>query len=869
MARPFVIDTITLNRPDGSTIKGRYDIMNHAQEGYDAEVRRRLDALEAEMNDIWCALSGQGIDGDRYAQNPTSASPAPALGPAETTNLRQATTPLRKAEPGANEALPVPPVRPIELLQQASRTGQHRQTIQAEAQTHPGSSATMSASWSAATPVPLPATAASLSKPRSNFDIVRSTGFWLSMVGIVLFLFGVAFLFKYAVDKGWLTEHLRAAMGLILGTGLLGAGFIVYDSRRHLSQLLMGGSIATYYITGYAAYHLLPSLHITYGDTFLFMAATTVLALSLSVPRGGAPLALTGVIGGLATPFVLGMAQVEIPALMAYACLLLAGSAAIYLYQGWRSLLWSAGAGGLLLLYAAFIQTFWGPLDAAIENRWALQGGILFLMLSLWGAAVLREVLSARQPAKWPRPPLPLWLVPLVSPAPIYAKHAAGEEADTPQAGTIAAPRVGWDSQAHILTAGLPLPVLLLSAAIWGSLVTKETWGIVATAGAAIFALVYLGFQSMLKREMVAMQETASFSTLGFVHAITAVVLLMLSLPLLFDGNTLLLALTIEAMALHIIAYRFKVGGTDICGHLVFGIVAIWSAARLFSGDVPTPDSALVNPQAVTDLLVIALGLATSFLVSRKQLALVYRCMAHAAVMGWLWRELHVFPDGDHYVLLAWAAYALALQVMALRIGIYGEQPPEENAKAIRDETRWAGNAVFAAAGLGLLGRIALGLLTVNADRLPVLSPISLANLGVILLGAAIYLLIHNQPIARLQGLWLHVALLGWSWQEFGLIPNGGNGYVSIGWGAYGVALVLAGLYLVQSRTMLYCGLSTLFLVAGKLFFVDLHYLDEIWRILLFLGFGGLFLLLSYYFQGLNKHISWPRRLSRSAGKNL
>jgi uncharacterized membrane protein len=45
------------------------------------------------------------------------------------------------------------------------------------------------------------------------------------------------------------------------------------------------------------------------------------------------------------------------------------------------------------------------------------------------------------------------------------------------------------------------------------------------------------------------------------------------------------------------------------------------------------------------------------------------------------------------------------------------------------------------------------------------------------------------------------------------------------------------------------CGLSTLFGVAAKLFLVDLRYVDTIWRILLFLGFGGFFLLVSYFFQ--------------------
>jgi len=47
------------------------------------------------------------------------------------------------------------------------------------------------------------------------------------------------------------------------------------------------------------------------------------------------------------------------------------------------------------------------------------------------------------------------------------------------------------------------------------------------------------------------------------------------------------------------------------------------------------------------------------------------------------------------------------------------------------------------------------------------------------------------------------------------------------------------------------CGISTLFIIAAKLFLIDLYlyHIDTVWRILLFLGFGGLFLLVSYFFQ--------------------
>ena len=56
--------------------------------------------------------------------------------------------------------------------------------------------------------------------------------------------------------------------------------------------------------------------------------------------------------------------------------------------------------------------------------------------------------------------------------------------------------------------------------------------------------------------------------------------------------------------------------------------------------------------------------------------------------------------------------------------------------------------------------------------------------------------------------------------------------------------------------------MGTLLIVVGKLFLVDLVELETIWRILLFLGFGGLFLILSYYFRVLWKSSYEPSKLS-------
>ena len=67
-----------------------------------------------------------------------------------------------------------------------------------------------------------------------------------------------------------------------------------------------------------------------------------------------------------------------------------------------------------------------------------------------------------------------------------------------------------------------------------------------------------------------------------------------------------------------------------------------------------------------------------------------------------------------------------------------------------------------------------------------------------------------------------------------------------------GLILLIVGLRLNRPRLSA-MAIGILLLVVGKLFLVDLAELEAIWRILLFLSFGGCFLVLSYYFQDLWK----------------
>ncbi|WP_448525613.1 DUF2339 domain-containing protein [Parathermosynechococcus lividus] len=180
-------------------------------------------------------------------------------------------------------------------------------------------------------------------------DWLQNWELWLNRLGIGLLLLGIAFLFKYAIDLGWLTDGVLVAIGLLMATGLIALGWRL-QQRAIFSQFLQGGGLATYYITGFAAYQLDV---VSMAIAFPLMVAVTLAAFFLALRQNRAIFSVIGTLGGLATPFLLYEGSGSPLALAAYTFVIVAGSWGIYAYKGWRSLLWSSFWLGWLVLSIA------------------------------------------------------------------------------------------------------------------------------------------------------------------------------------------------------------------------------------------------------------------------------------------------------------------------------------------------------------------------------------------------------------------------------------------------------------------------------------------------------------------------------------
>ncbi|MCK5804185.1 MAG: DUF2339 domain-containing protein, partial [Lentisphaeria bacterium] len=158
---------------------------------------------------------------------------------------------------------------------------------------------------------------------------------WGVRIGISIFVAGVLFGLKLSFDYGIIGPSGRVALGLLVGAGMLVGGVKLLGRKAQLLGLgLMGGGLATLYATSFAAHQMYEIVNS--WTAFGMMGAVTLVAGLLAIRFSSLLVAVLGIIGGYATPFVLsGNADAGYISFFAYLLLLGAGILLICRYRDW------------------------------------------------------------------------------------------------------------------------------------------------------------------------------------------------------------------------------------------------------------------------------------------------------------------------------------------------------------------------------------------------------------------------------------------------------------------------------------------------------------------------------------------------------
>jgi uncharacterized membrane protein len=241
---------------------------------------------------------------------------------------------------------------------------------------------------------PIPDTASTPTRTRAEWEAFVG-GRLLNRIGALAIIIGIGFFLKHAFDNNWISEPVRVLIGAAAGVACL-----AFARRTHqqgfavFSQGLVGSGIGILYLSVYATfnfYALLPQI-----PSFVLMLAVTVLALAQAIQYRSFAVALLGWAGGYLTPWMLSTGDANEVKLFGYLALLTVGLLGLAVRVPSWSALQPLTAAGTWIWYLVW------HVDAYASDAYAIT---LFFVLVFWASFVAADHAQARTgtPFGWER----------------------------------------------------------------------------------------------------------------------------------------------------------------------------------------------------------------------------------------------------------------------------------------------------------------------------------------------------------------------------------------------------------------------------------------------------------------------------------
>ncbi|WP_126654289.1 DUF2339 domain-containing protein [Chryseobacterium aureum] len=170
------------------------------------------------------------------------------------------------------------------------------------------------------------------------FDFLKQNA--LTIIGIFTLVLGIGYFVKYAIDKNWIGETARAAIGFCTGAGIIITGHFLRKNYTSFASIITGGGIAVLYFTATIAfreYHLF-----TQNTAFFITALITAASIILSYYYKSEILIIFSLIGGFTAPLMISTGQSNYLFLFIYLTLLNIGMLTASFLQHWKSVGWTA-----------------------------------------------------------------------------------------------------------------------------------------------------------------------------------------------------------------------------------------------------------------------------------------------------------------------------------------------------------------------------------------------------------------------------------------------------------------------------------------------------------------------------------------------
>ncbi len=159
----------------------------------------------------------------------------------------------------------------------------------------------------------------------------------INKIGIVILVLGLGFLVKYAIDKNWINEIGRVAIGVLSATALIGLAHKLRKGYKPFSSVLIGGGLALLYFTITLAFHTEGyPLYQQQTTTFIILILITIFAVFLSITYNRIEIAILAILGGFGSPLMVSTGSGNHIVLFSYLTVLNVGMLVLSYYKKWR-----------------------------------------------------------------------------------------------------------------------------------------------------------------------------------------------------------------------------------------------------------------------------------------------------------------------------------------------------------------------------------------------------------------------------------------------------------------------------------------------------------------------------------------------------
>lgn len=181
------------------------------------------------------------------------------------------------------------------------------------------------------------------------FEFVKQNA--LTITGIFTLVLGIGYFVKYAIDKNWIGESPRTAIGFMAGGILILTGHFLRKNYNAFASIITGGGISILYFTATIAFR---EYHIFSQNTaFAITCFITILSIALSYDYKSEILIVFSLFGGFLAPLMISTGQSNYIFLFTYLSVLNAGTLMIAYLRQWTS------TGWISFLFTGIYLFFW------------------------------------------------------------------------------------------------------------------------------------------------------------------------------------------------------------------------------------------------------------------------------------------------------------------------------------------------------------------------------------------------------------------------------------------------------------------------------------------------------------------------------